>query len=363
MNDSTSNNAMEPSFRCAIYKRAVSHPNHDWSLEHHEKICRDAITERGMVVEEHFVRGGGRDELDSLLTAAKSDPRPFDYIVMAHAERASRDFGNVVEVYQTLRQLGVDLWFVTDRLDSRDDSNNDFESKLELFGMTAKEEAEFRRKARSAWINSSPHTTAKSKNRSSKNAGPSEVVTLEPQGPIGDPNTESESVEDRNNLVDVSDFDQEHDLEGEPKELSEEASVKLADRICELWGDHQKKKSSVAKSRGQLKMLRSDLSARLYTYKKHLVRVGRGGGWASFLRERGIPLSTADSYVKQHEISMAASAGKLSTQEIKAPTKEEVSMLVKKLEPRVTNVLTTPDSVIQFMTELGALLGCSAAPA
>jgi hypothetical protein len=80
----------------------------------------------------------------------------------------------------------------------------------------------------------------------------------------------------------VSDFNQEHDLEDEPKELSEEESVKLAEQISELWDEPQKKKSLVAKSRGQLKMQRTHLSARVDTYKKHLVRVGRGGGGHTF---------------------------------------------------------------------------------
>jgi hypothetical protein len=107
-------------------------------------------------------------------------------------------------------------------------------------------------------------------------------------------------------------------------------------------------------------MLRSYLAAQLYSYKKHLVRVDRDGGWASFLRERNISLSTADRYVKQHEVSLTPAVGKLLPEEFKEPTKEEVSKLVKKLEPKLRSVLTTADPVTQFMAELEVALSRSA---
>jgi DNA invertase Pin-like site-specific DNA recombinase len=134
MNDNTSNNVVEPLFRCAIYKHKHGASNVHWSesLDYQEQICRQGIASRGMVVEELFVRGDvttsgtslrGREELDSLIAAANNHPRPFDYIVMADADRLGRNCGNILEVYQTLKQLGVNLYFVSEKLDSRVDDN------------------------------------------------------------------------------------------------------------------------------------------------------------------------------------------------------------------------------------------------
>jgi hypothetical protein len=74
-----------------------------------------------------------------------------------------------------------------------------------------------------------------------------------------------------------------------------------------------------------------------------------------FVREQGIPLSTADSYVKQHELSLSRT-GNVPTKEVQVPTREDVTKLVKKLESKLRSVLTTPDAVTQFIDELGAVL-------
>jgi hypothetical protein len=192
-----------------------------------------------------------------------------------------------------------------------------------------------------------------------KNPSLAQTVALEAHVQVNTTTMKTDAVEDLVRFAHAPVFGREEDIEVE-QELSEEGAIKLADDIHKLWGDHQKRKWSVAKSRAQLKMLRSCLAAQLYSYKKHLVRVGRDGGWASFLRERDIPLSTADRYVKQHEISLAPAVEKLLTEEIKDPTKEEISKLVKKLEPKLRSFLTTANSVTQFLAELEVALSLSA---
>jgi DNA invertase Pin-like site-specific DNA recombinase len=132
MDDNNSNNVVEPLFRCAIYARGASNLQGAGSLYHQEQICREAIASQGMGVEELFVRGDvttsgtslrRREGLNSLIAAANNRPRPFDYIVMADTDRLGRNFGNILEVCQTLKQLGVNLYFVSSELDSRVDDN------------------------------------------------------------------------------------------------------------------------------------------------------------------------------------------------------------------------------------------------
>jgi hypothetical protein len=96
-------------------------------------------------------------------------------------------------------------------------------------------------------------------------------------------NTLNDAVERRSS---VPDFDLEEAID-EQKEFTEEQAIRLAEEIHKCWGDHQNRRSSIAKSRVELRGLRSRLAAQLHNYKKHIVRVGRDGGWAPFLRERG----------------------------------------------------------------------------
>src|SRR5260370_15080410 len=89
-----------------------------------------------------------------------------------------------------------------------------------------------------------------------------------------------------------------------------EVEVQLVGRIDKLWSTHNKKRSSVKQSREELKRVRVSLSIDLHTYKKLLVGTGRDGGWTPFLVNLGIPLSTADRYVKRQEDALARSQGK-----------------------------------------------------
>jgi hypothetical protein len=139
------------------------------------------------------------------------------------------------------------------------------------------------------------------------------MVILDPRGVINSSvvdDEDSENVNDSSTALDV-----EFESNSVQENLSDEEEKTLAEQIQEHWNEHQKKKVSVAKSRAQLKLLRSCLASELFRYKKHLVRVGRNGGWAPFLRERDIPLSTADRYVKQCELSLMRSSGKLLSEE------------------------------------------------
>jgi hypothetical protein len=158
---------------------------------------------------------------------------------------------------------------------------------------------------------------AKLKTHNRKSAELGKVIVREPQNRIKYSTTNSETTQA--GILSKSIYAPNFELEEvifEQKEFPEELTIKLAEEIRKCWGHHQNRKRAVEMGRAELRDLRSRLSSQLYRYKKHLVRTGRNGGWALFLRERGIPLSTADRYVKEHEISLTLASGKLLTEEI-----------------------------------------------
>jgi site-specific DNA recombinase len=131
----------ERGLRCAIYGRFSSSMQRPASLEDQERNCREAVAAKGMVVEEQFVRNDhaisgksmlNRDGINALVAAAKQRPRPFEYIVMDDTSRLGRNLGDVLKIHQTLKHHGVDLYFVSQRLDSRD---GNFHTMLTFLGM------------------------------------------------------------------------------------------------------------------------------------------------------------------------------------------------------------------------------------
>jgi hypothetical protein len=130
----------------------------------------------------------------------------------------------------------------------------------------------------------------------------------------------------------------------------------LADEIKELWSSQKGKMSSIRRSRVELEKLRNKLAERLYEYKHLLARTGRGGKWTEFLRQEGIPRASADRHVEKWKLSKFPEPEKRLTEASNGPSKEEIAQMVKKLTPKLARVLTTPDSIALFMTELAAAL-------
>jgi hypothetical protein len=140
---------------------------------------------------------------------------------------------------------------------------------------------------------------------------------------------------------------------GAPEDHQETA---LADEIKDLWSSQKRKSASLRRSCVDLETLRNSLAERLHTYKDLLVRTGRNGKWTEFLRQENIPRATADRYVKKWKLSKSPKPEKRLTEAFPAPSKEEIARMVKKLAPKLERVLTTPDSVALFMTDLAAAL-------
>ena len=127
-----------------------------------------------------------------------------------------------------------------------------------------------------------------------------------------------------------------------------EDEQKLADEIKQLWAVHIDAQATVKKTREELKAIRQRLSERLYEMKQLLVKPGRNGGWSSFLRSQGIAKPTADRLVRAHKESIDPEPNVLSEQ-VSEASQTDVQRLFESVWPRLRKVLTTDESVNQFI--------------
>jgi hypothetical protein len=134
--------------------------------------------------------------------------------------------------------------------------------------------------------------------------------------------------------------------------IDSESETNLTAEIVKLWGVHKDGKATVRRTRAELKALRLELGAKLHTMKSILVRTGRGGGWAGYLRSQRLPLATADKYVAEHAASLTPPEEKLLEEELSKPTVDQVRQLAQKLLPQLCDVLTTTELVHEFIDEL-----------
>jgi hypothetical protein len=145
----------------------------------------------------------------------------------------------------------------------------------------------------------------------------------------------------------------------EPKVSEEERDT--TSEIISLWAAHNEQNASLKKSSKELKETRTRLGAYLYQLKNLLAKTGRNGRWTSFLNGEGIPRATADRYVESHKRFLDRKNGNRLTEAISVPTEDEIKEMVAKLTPRLVRLLTTPESIANFLREMAAALQPSAA--
>lgn len=135
--------------------------------------------------------------------------------------------------------------------------------------------------------------------------------------------------------------------------LSEsETEVKLTGEIKELWSAHQQNKSHMRLTKAELQGIRFVLGEKLYAVKTLLVQCGRGGRWASYLREHNIPRTSADRFVHDQEATLNPKSPNRSTGAFSEPTEAEVVKFVYRLIPRLCRMLTTQQALFDFVCKL-----------
>ena len=128
---STNGSEQQPVIRCAIYARYSCEEQREASIEDQIRNCRAAAERNGWVVVGGYIRfdaamtgrtTAGREGLADLIRLAKQHPKPFDCILIDDTSRLGRYLPDVLRESDRLMYHGVFLYFVSDRLDSRDPS-------------------------------------------------------------------------------------------------------------------------------------------------------------------------------------------------------------------------------------------------
>lgn len=115
--------------RVAIYARYSCDMQRPASIEDQVRNCKEEAERNGWAVLDDFVmadraQSGSsltqRSALMSLLENAKRKPRPFDCLMCDDTSRLGRNLPDVLRVSDTFKHYGAFLYFVSQRLDSRD---------------------------------------------------------------------------------------------------------------------------------------------------------------------------------------------------------------------------------------------------
>lgn len=118
--------------RCAIYTRYSSDLQRPTSSEDQIRNCRAAAQEKDWEVLDEYIRSDeeltgrtviGREGLADLMRRAEQNPKPFDAILIDDTSRLGRYLPDVLKESDTLLYHGVFIYFVSDRLDTRDESS------------------------------------------------------------------------------------------------------------------------------------------------------------------------------------------------------------------------------------------------
>ena len=116
--------------RCAIYARYSSEAQRKTSIEDQIRICRATAECNGWLLLDQYIRSDseltgrtlvGREGLRDLIQLAKTNPRPFDLILIDDTSRFGRYLPDVLRECDILKHYGVSLYFASDHLDSRDE--------------------------------------------------------------------------------------------------------------------------------------------------------------------------------------------------------------------------------------------------
>ncbi len=128
--------------RCALYARYSSENQNDRSIADQVRNCKKLAEGRGWSVlgdyifEDKALSGttvAGRPGLAALRHSSDARPRPFDYVLIDDTSRLSRDSVEQGLVIRDLRDNGIFVYFVSDGIDTKDESTEDV--LLPVFGI------------------------------------------------------------------------------------------------------------------------------------------------------------------------------------------------------------------------------------
>ncbi len=125
--------------------------------------------------------------------------------------------------------------------------------------------------------------------------------------------------------------------------------TQLAEEISTLWSSHVRLSADRKATGKELRQIRVSLAAKLYAMKSLLSRPGRLGQWRGWLRQQGIPRSTADRLVSRHAETLVGDNGNVPTGAISEPGEANAEKLAKDVWLRIGKLLTTHESILRFI--------------
>ena len=136
--------------------------------------------------------------------------------------------------------------------------------------------------------------------------------------------------------------------------LDNEISIEsqLTDEISNLWTEHVRVAGTKKTTTAELRRLRATLAEKLYEVKGLLCLPGRSGLWLGWLKEVGVPRSTADRLVTRHAETLGITEN-VPSEAINPQV--GVEKLIKATVPRLRRVLTSPQMAYQYV--LGVIKG------
>jgi hypothetical protein len=135
--------------------------------------------------------------------------------------------------------------------------------------------------------------------------------------------------------------------------------TQLAQEISTLWSDHVRLSTDRRATSKELRLIRMKLAERLHAMKSLLCRPdrGRASQWQGWLRQQGIPRSTADRLVARYDETLCRHSESMPSEEPSEPGPPTVEELAKGVWQRVGKFLSTGELVLRFIGCIAEISG------
>jgi hypothetical protein len=128
-----------------------------------------------------------------------------------------------------------------------------------------------------------------------------------------------------------------------------EVETLLAAEINTLWSDHVRLSADRKVTSKELRQIRARLAERLSAMKSLLSHPGRSGEWRGWLRQHGIPRSTADRLVSRYSETLCVDRVNVPSGAISDPATPTHEKLATSVWSSLKKTLATGESVVQFV--------------
>jgi len=133
----------------------------------------------------------------------------------------------------------------------------------------------------------------------------------------------------------------------------------LTQEITTLWSDHVRLSTDRKTTAKELRQIRARLAERLHEMKSLLCRPdrGRASQWRGWLRQQGIPRSTADRLVARYDETLCRHSESMPSGAPSEPVPLTVEELAKGVWQRVGKFLSTGELVVRFIGCIAEISG------